>query len=440
MNRILLDITIALEAILANKVKTILTALGIIFGVAAVITMLAIGNGAQQEILNQMKLVGVNNIIIQPIKPDPNEDQNNKDKQKSSKFTPGLTINDVHGIKSVLPSVKDVCPQIIENKTLIRNGKSAPVKVIGTDNSFFSLFNKELKTGRLFNEFQQTHGLPVCIVTDQIKVSVFNNQNPIGKEIKCGDIWLTVIGVIEQIKIDNNSSELGLVKDNSVVYVPTQTMLLRFVNRALVTKKEIEEENMNDDEEEVTKTYQNYHQLDKIIVQVKESEQLKPTQAVLFKMLERLHNNVVDFEIIVPELLLQQQQKTRDIFNMVLGAIAGISLLVGGIGIMNIMLATVMERFKEIGIRMAVGARKKDILTQFVAEAALISLSGGIIGVMLGIISSHFVYSVTGIITIVSGWSVIISFGISVAIGIIFGYMPARKAATQDPIVSLRSE
>jgi putative ABC transport system permease protein len=175
-------------------------------------------------------------------------------------------------------------------------------------------------------------------------------------------------------------------------------------------------------------------------VQVHESEQLKPTEEVLTHMLRRLHNGVDDFKIIVPEILLQQQQKTRDIFNMVLGAIAGISLLVGGIGIMNIMLATVMERFKEIGIRMAVGARKKDILTQFVAEASLISLSGGIIGVMLGIISSHFVTTITEIITIVSAWSVIFSFGISVAIGILFGYMPARKAASQDPIVSLRSE
>ena len=229
------------------------------------------------------------------------------------------------------------------------------------------------------------------------------------------------------------------MRDNQVVYVPVQTMLLRYVNRSLVTKSQLE---ADEDEEENTSAAEkkNYNQLDKVIVQVDKSENLQPTRAVLAKMLKRLHNDVDDFEIIVPELLLQQQQKTRDIFNLVLGAIAGISLLVGGIGIMNIMLATVMERFKEIGIRMAVGARKKDILTQFVAEAALISFSGGIIGVMLGIISSHFVTTVTGIITIVSVWSVIISFGISVAIGIIFGYMPARKAATQDPIVSLRSE
>lgn len=438
MNRFLLDITIALEAILANKVKTILTALGIIFGVAAVITMLAIGNGARQEILNQMKMVGVNNIIVKPVVES--EEEGNEDNQKQVKrFTPGLTLRDVQSIQQVLPSVEEVCPQVIQSKTIIRKGKSSRVKLIGTANNYFKLFNKTLSEGQYFSPYQAEYGQPVCIVTDQIKVSIFNNQSPLGQEIKVGDIWLRVIGVVEKPQLTEETSELGLVRDNQVVFVPVQTMLLRYVNRSLVTKKEIEA-NEEDDEENTSKEKKNYHQLDKVIVQVNKSENLKPTRAVMAKLLRRLHNGVDDFEIIVPELLLQQQQKTRDIFNLVLGAIAGISLLVGGIGIMNIMLATVMERFKEIGIRMAVGARKKDILTQFVAEAALISFSGGIIGVMLGIISSHFVTSVTGIITIVSIWSVIISFGISVAIGIIFGYMPARKAATQDPIVSLRSE
>ncbi|MFO7863855.1 MAG: ABC transporter permease [Salinivirgaceae bacterium] len=431
--------TIALEAILANKVKTILTALGIIFGVAAVITMLAIGNGAQQEILEQMKLVGVNNIIIQPVYEDENEDNDTEDENKNNKFSPGLTLNDAKGIKDVFSSVKEVCPQVIQTKTLIRRGKSEKVKVIGTRNNYFALFNKELSEGQYFNEYQVERGLPVCIISEQIKISVFKNQNPIGEDIKCGDIWLKVIGVTRQRQVGKKADNLGLIKDDMVVYTPVQTMILRFVNRSLITKSQIQAENEHDDEVQAT-TNKNYHQLDKLIVQVHESEQLKPTEEVLTHMLRRLHNGVDDFEIIVPELLLQQQQKTRDIFNMVLGAIAGISLLVGGIGIMNIMLATVMERFKEIGIRMAVGARKKDILTQFVAEASLISLSGGIIGVMLGIISSHFVTTITEIITIVSAWSVFISFGISVAIGILFGYMPARKAASQDPIVSLRSE
>ncbi len=437
MNRILLDITIALEAIMANKVKTILTALGIIFGVAAVITMLAIGNGARQEILNQMKLVGVNNIIVQPLKKEFEEQQEEEDSKQVKRFSPGLTLKDAQSIREVIPSVKQVCPQIIQNKTLIRKGKSTRVKVIGTDNNYFRLFNKELSKGHYFNTFQEEKGSPVCIVTKQIKVSVFNNQNPVGKMIKCGNTWLKVIGVVKQPIINDKEKELGLIKDKQIVYIPVQTMLLRFINRSLVTKKAIES---NDDDEEETQQKSNYNQLDKIIVQVSQSEKLRPSQEVLARLVKRLHNDVEDFEIIVPELLLQQQQKTRDIFNLVLGAIAGISLLVGGIGIMNIMLATVMERFKEIGIRMAVGARKKDIQAQFISEAALISLSGGIIGVILGIISSHFVTSVTGIITIVSGWSVFISFGISVAVGIIFGYMPARKAASQDPIVSLRSE
>lgn len=437
MNKFLRDITIALEAIMANKVKTLLTALGIIFGVAAVITMLAIGNGAQQEILEQMKLVGVNNIIIQAVYENEEETTEDTDNQPQ-KYTPGLTIDDAKSIGNVLPTVKEICPQIIKNETLIYNGKSKKVKVIGTTNNFFSLFSKTLVSGTLFNHYQETHGLPACVISESIKVSVFNNQNPIGEYIKCGKIWLKVVGVISEKKMNESDSKLGLVTDNQVVYVPSQTMLLRFVNRALITKTQIQAGSRNNTEQSAKKS--NYHQLDKIIVQVEDSKKLKPTRDVIVRMLQRLHNDVIDFEVIVPELLLQQQQRTRDIFNMVLGAIAGISLLVGGIGIMNIMLATVMERFKEIGIRMAVGARKKDILTQFIAEAALISLSGGIIGVIFGIVASHFVTRLTGIVAIVSPWSVFISFAISVAVGIIFGYMPARKASSQDPIVSLRSE
>lgn len=440
MNRFLLDITIALEAILANKVKTILTALGIIFGVAAVITMLAIGNGARQEILDQMKLVGVNNIIIQPVIEESDEDDEEEDQSESTRFSPGLTMEDAGSIMDVLPSVERVCPQIIQNKTLIRKGRHAKVKVIGTDNSFFDLFSKKLTLGSFFNQYHQTHGTQVCLISEKLQARIFNNQSPIGKQVKCGDIWLTVIGVVEERQMDEETVDLGLIVDDQIVYVPVETMLLRFVNRALVTKKQIEQHNRANRGDRKTPKVKNYHQLDKIIVQVAESWQLKPTSKVLQRMLLRHHNLVQDYEIIVPELLLQQQQKTRDIFNLVLGAIAGISLLVGGIGIMNIMLATVMERFKEIGIRMAVGARKKDIQAQFVAEASLISLSGGIIGVMLGIISAHFVTSMTSIVTIVSVWSVLISFGISVAVGIVFGYMPARKAASQDPIVSLRSE
>jgi len=185
---------------------------------------------------------------------------------------------------------------------------------------------------------------------------------------------------------------------------------------------------------------QNNNQLDKIVVQVKKSSQLLPTAKVIKKILLRRHQNTQNFDIKVPELLLKQEQKTKDIFNIVLGAIAGISLLVGGIGIMNIMLASVMERIREIGIRRASGATKKDIIFQFLAESAFISISGGILGVLLGVIMAKVITLSTGILTIVSFWSILLSFGVAAAVGIVFGYLPAKKAAMQDPVESLRHD
>jgi putative ABC transport system permease protein len=182
------------------------------------------------------------------------------------------------------------------------------------------------------------------------------------------------------------------------------------------------------------------NQVDKIVVQVKESSQIQPTTELLKRMMTRRHGGMDDFEIKVPELLLKNEQRTKDIFNIVLGAIASISLIVGGIGIMNIMLASVMERIKEIGIRQAIGARKKDIVIQFLAEATLISITGGLIGILLGIAISRIITEITGILTIVSPLSIILSFGVSASVGIIFGYMPAKRASQQDPVASLRHE
>jgi putative ABC transport system permease protein len=184
----------------------------------------------------------------------------------------------------------------------------------------------------------------------------------------------------------------------------------------------------------------NYNQLDRIVVQVTETEQLNPSTEILSRMLTRRHTNVKDFEITVPELLLKQQERTKDIFNIVLGVIAGISLLVGGIGIMNIMYASVMERIKEIGTRMAIGAKKMDIVVQFLSEAVLISVTGGFIGIFLGVIMAKLIEQIAGIMTIVSFFSIFIAFGVSAAVGVIFGYQPAKKASEKDPIESLRYE
>jgi putative ABC transport system permease protein len=177
-----------------------------------------------------------------------------------------------------------------------------------------------------------------------------------------------------------------------------------------------------------------------MVVNVKESRLMGPTTTVISKLLLRRHNGVRDFEIVVPELLLRQEQKTRSLFNVVLAVIASISLLVGGIGIMNIMLASVLERTKEIGLRMAIGATKRDIVTQFVSEAVCISITGGLIGIMLGVSLSYIIQKTTDIQTIISLMSVVISFSISIGVGLFFGILPAKRASQYDPVVALRTE
>ena len=193
-------------------------------------------------------------------------------------------------------------------------------------------------------------------------------------------------------------------------------------------------------EEETTKAPVNYHQIDKLVVQVKQTELLNPVAEIISRVLERRHYNVIDYQISIPELLLKQQQRTNQIFNFVLGAIAGISLLVGGIGIMNIMLASVLERIKEIGLRLSLGAKKQDIVTQFLFEAVMISITGGFIGIVLGVVLAVLVSKFAEIPTIVTFTSVLLSFGVAATVGLIFGITPAKRAASQDPITSLRYE
>lgn len=446
------DIEIAIESLLGNKLKSILTALGIIFGTAAVISMLAIGNGAQQEILEQIKMVGVNNIVITPIQDitdngEGSSDSNGEGESKKEKFSPGLTMKDVEAIKNIVPSVKKITPEIVANSFVVQNGKRVAAKVIGVDNNYFDVYNVKLERGQFFSDFQVENGIPVCVIGANIAAKVFSDKDPVNQYLKFGHVWLKVTGVLEKSDVSLSAADnagVNVLNDN--VYIPVQTMLMRYKNRALINSKSFNggsffgggmffsfsggQEN----------TSSNYHQLDKIIVQVEETEQLTATTEILSRMLLRRHMDVKDFEITVPELLLKQQQRTKDIFNIVLGAIASISLIVGGIGIMNIMFATVMERIKEIGIRLALGAKKADIIAQFLSEAILISVSGGLIGVFLGVLFSKLITKFAGILTIVSPGSIIVAFGVSAAIGVIFGLSPAKRAAERDPIESLRYE
>lgn len=436
MERYLNDIAIAFEAILANKIKSVLTALGIIFGVAAVISMLAIGNGAQQEILEQMKMVGVNNIIIQPMI-ETQEVEAEEALQPSNKYSPGLTMSDLEAIREVIPVIRTLSPQITKDTYVVQAGIRRSAKLHGVAPAFFDLFNIQLLSGSMFSEYQQMHGLPVCIISEDLAIRFFSSIQVIGNSIKCGNVWFKIVGVAEKRSVGESTGKLGLSTGQDVIYIPVQTMLLRVENRALITALDLKS---NEEEENKNTIKPNYHQLDKIVVQVAETEHLQHTTKIISRILERRHQGVFDYEIIVPELLLKQQQRTKDIFNIVLGAIAGISLLVGGIGIMNIMLASVLERIKEIGTRMALGATRKDIVVQFIAESTIISISGGLIGILLGFVMSSMVTRFADILTVVNPGSVIIAFGISVSVGVIFGYMPARRAAQQDPVVSLRSE
>ena len=448
------DIRIALESILSNKLKSILTALGIIFGVAAVISMLAIGKGAQQEILDQIKMVGVNNILISPIVQE-KESSGDEGEMQLNKFSRGLTLLDVEAIRSTIPAVKRISPEISFNSTIVLSGMRYTAKLVGVSNDYFELYNLPLSQGVFYNDYQEEYGIQVCIIGANIRAKFFSQVDPIGQYLKFDNVWLKVIGVLEKTNVSlTGFEEQGVNVYNDNVYIPIKTMLMRYQNRALVNTKLASEATsvqvfggggmhgrvVVNSASASTNAETNYNQLDKIVVQVAETEQLTPTTEVLSRMMLRRHSGVKDFEITVPELLLKQQQRTKDIFNVVLGAIASISLIVGGIGIMNIMFASVMERIKEIGTRMAIGAKKKDIVVQFLSEAVLISVSGGFIGVFLGIILAVLIQKIAGITTIVSLFSVVIAFGVSAAVGVIFGYSPAKRASERDPIESLRYE
>jgi putative ABC transport system permease protein len=450
--RSLANLFIAIEAVLANKMRSILTALGIIFGVAAVIAMLAIGTGAQQEILEQIKLVGVNNIIVEPIieQTEENlaENASSTGKEKK-KFSPGLSLKDVKAIQQIVPSIERMSPEIVLETYIIKNGIRRSAKLVGVEPAYFDLTAFDLSQGKMFNDQQLIKGAPVCIIGKSIQAKFFPTENPIGKTIKCGPNWLTVIGVLEERIISESSiAKLGIRDYNMDVYTPVQTVLIRYENRDLVTKSMLEGGSVvsrgwfveTGEEEETTSAPVNYHQIDKLVVQVAETELLNPIAEIISRILERRHYDVIDFQISIPELLLKQQQRTNQIFNFVLGAIAGISLLVGGIGIMNIMLASVLERIKEIGLRLSLGAKKQDIVTQFLFEAVMISISGGLIGIILGVVLALLVSKFAEIPTIVTFTSVLLSFGVAATVGLIFGITPARRAASQDPITSLRYE
>lgn len=450
---------IAIEAIGQNKLRATLTSLGIIFGVASVIAMLAIGRGAQVEILEQMKLLGANNIIVRPVVEqkqglvaDESEEGENQQSQGQSKkrWSPGLTLEDVRSIQEMIPGVEMVSPEVVYETMVTASGYRRSGRLVGVGEYFLTTSGFHLAMGSGFSPEHHTSSLPVAIIGSAVKTRFFPKEDPIGKQIKCGDVWFTVVGVLDRIAITaDNIQHLGIRDYNMDIYTPITTALIRFKNRGKFTPDQAMSGMMvigggaimmSSGGRRNTPADPNYHQIDRVVVRVADTQMMPTVAEVMSRMLERRHNQVVDYEIVVPELLLKQEQRTKDIFNIVLAAIASISLIVGGIGIMNIMLASVMERIREIGVRMSLGATQKDIILQFLSEAVAISINGGIIGIILGVGFSYVIERTTDIVTIVSPWSVVVSFTVAITIGLVFGIFPARKAAMQDPATSLRYE
>ena len=447
---VLFSMRTAVEAVGHNTLRAALTSLGILFGVASVIAMLAIGKGAEAEILEQMKLLGSNNVIITPLVEQKEEQAKDEGTKEPKKFSPGLTMHDAAAILAIVPNVNTASSEIVLQTLVTREGRRRSGKVVGIDTTYLDILNLNVVEGRRFAPMQVADGAPVAIIGHGVKTRFFTTEEPIGKPIKVGNVWLTVVGVLEDRKVSNQTAQkLGIRDANMDVYVPLSTMLLRYRNRSQVTERDVQQASRefnedpnataNEDAEQRAERT-NYHQLDRVIVRVDDARYVTGVADVLQRMLARRHNSVIDFEISVPELLLKQEQNTKRLFNIVLAAIAAISLVVGGIGIMNIMLASILERTREIGVRRAVGASQRDILAQFLSEAVLISLAGGVAGIIVGATLSFGIERLADIQTIVSFFSVFIAFGVSITVGIVFGIVPAWRAARQDPVVCLRYE
>ena len=402
-----------------HSLRSLLTVLGIVFGVASVIAMLAIGEGASFEAKQKIKELGSNNIIIQSVKP-PSQDIS---QQRAMLGVYGLTEYDLRKISSI-PSIEKIIPTWETREEIRYFDKNVTGRIVGTTPQYSEITNLKISQGRFFNEIDNILSNSVVVIGSSIKKNLFIGEEPIGKEIKLKGNYFTVIGVSEEKSISGETKTF--TSDiNFDVYIPLNTA------RSFFGEYDVKRGGGS-----FERTWVKFH---RFIVYVKESEKILTISSLINQVLITTHKNS-DYEILVPLELLKQAEHTRKIFNIVLGSIAAISLLVGGIGIMNIMLATVTERTKEIGIRRAIGAKRKDIIYQFLAESIILSSVGGIVGVILGISIPKIVTKFAGMTTLITLWSILLSFSISVAVGIIFGIYPAKKAAYLDPIQALRYE
>jgi putative ABC transport system permease protein len=427
MHRFLISVALALRNLTLHKLRVLLTILGLIFGVSSVIAMLAIAEGASAEAQRQIAELGATNIIIRSTKPvdevNPSRQQNND----SFIFKFGLSYKDFDRIVETMPTVTGATPIREFRQSLRHEEHEIEGRVVGVNPDFLKLTNQRMAQGRFISDADVFYLANVVVIGDEVAEKLFPYGDPVGKSIRIGENhFYRVIGVTEKKSSSaGTGSSLAAQDFNKDVCIPLSTNRARF-GEVISTEKQ------------GSFTAERI-ELSQVTVAVDSMENVKRTAEALDSLLQQFHTKK-DFEITVPLELLEKAEATKRIFNLVLGSIASISLLVGGIGIMNIMLATVSERTREIGIRRALGAKRRDIIHQFLIETTVMSGSGGLIGVVLGLAVPPIVARVSGIPVVISPWSPIVAFGIAVMTGIVFGVYPARRAALLDPVEALRNE
>ena len=402
----------ALEYLASHKLRAGLTMLGMMFGVGAVIAMLSIGAGAERQAMQLIDKLGVRNVVVRA--KDFRPDELAEVRKKSL----GLSARDVEAIKEAVPGAEMVVPrlQIEPYKVLSASGKTES-KVYGVSHLHARLVNLPVQEGRFFDARDDETHAQACVIGASVRRDLFGAQQALGRDLKINDVWCEVVGVLAA-EAPGGATLQGVSIGSTAreIYMPVTTAMRKFEHDPLKSP------------------------LDEVVVRLAPGVSARQTEAVIKGLLDRLHGGVTDYETVVPEALLEQSRQTQRLFNVVMGAIAGISLLVGGIGIMNIMLASVLEQTREIGVRRAVGARRRDIRFQFLVNAFTLSLFGGIAGVLVGIAIARVVSSYAGWPTVVTLASIVLSTGVSVTVGLVSGLYPAVRASNLNPIEALRYE
>ena len=406
------DLQRSFDNLLVHKLRTVLTMLGMIFGVAAVLSMLSIGAGAQQQVMAFIEDLGVRNLIVEA-----RETTEWQAFQKVRQQSLGLSFRDVRAIQASVSGIDRITPRKRFTPTQVfPKPESDLPAVFGVEPAYLAIANLRIGSGRFFTDAEASGAAPICVLGDGVRARLFGSADPIGQFVRVNEQWFTVIGVAgPQAVAQSDVAGVSGQDRNNIIYVPTGAAMFRL------------EDNYSPYRDEI----------DGVYIRLKPGADVSSAAATVRTILQTNHHGADDYALVVPAELLAEQQRTKRIFDVVMVALASISLLVGGIGIMNIMLASVLERTPEIGVRRAVGAKQRDIIRQFVMETTLIAVTGGTTGLVLGALMSRLIANFAGWSTIVTPGSVLLAFSVSVLVGLIFGVYPAVKASRLDPVKAL---